>query len=252
MLLGDKFRLLLDVEPQRPGEDEGTAALRLLERVVTTYPRAFQLLLGDALYATAPFLNFLLAHGKHALVVFKDARRELYQDVAGLLESVPPQRGQYRGRDCRWWDLHGLLSWPDVKAPLRVIRSQETYTIRRQATQQLTTETADWVWATTLGADQAPTSLLVRLGHQRWDIENYGFNELVNGWQADHVYRHEANAMEAFLLTVMLAYNIFHAFLARNLKPQIRHGKTEIFWARLIAAELYLPAGLATGLQRSP
>lgn len=248
LLLDEKLPLLLDLEPQRPGEDEVATALRLLDRVLTLYPRAFQLVLADALYAQAPFLNFLLAHHKHALVVLKDERRELYQDVVGLFAVVPPQAGQYRSRNCQWWDLPGLLSWPQVEAPLRVIRSVETYSIRRQATQQLTQETAEWIWATTLPAAEAPTALVVRLGHQRWDIENHGFNELVNGWHADHVYRHEPNAIEAFLLLAFLAYNIFHAFLTRNLKPQIRYGKTDIFWARLIAAELYAEAGvLVTG-----
>jgi len=41
------------------------------------------------------------------------------------------------------------------------------------------------------------------------------------------------------LLVAFLAYNIFHVFLARNVKPAVRQGKAEIFWARLIAAELY-------------
>jgi len=36
-------------------------------------------------------------------------------------------------------------------------------------------------WVTTLSAAQASTELVVRLGQARWDIENYGFNELVNG-----------------------------------------------------------------------
>jgi hypothetical protein len=43
----------------------------------------------------------------------------------------------------------------------------------------------------------------------------------------------------AFLLVAFLAYNLFHVFLARNGKPCARQGKTQIFWARLIAAELY-------------
>jgi hypothetical protein len=55
------------------------------------------------------------------------------------------------------------------------------------------------------------------------------FNEPVNGWYVDHVYKHEPNATEAFLLTVFLAYNFFHAFLTRNLKPQIQRGKTQTF-----------------------
>ena len=35
------------------------AAHRLLARVLETYPRAFDVVLADALYATAPFINFL-------------------------------------------------------------------------------------------------------------------------------------------------------------------------------------------------
>jgi hypothetical protein len=33
--------------------------------------------------------------------------------------------------------------------------------------------------------------------------------------------------------------NIFHAFLALNVKPAARQGKTQVFWAKPIAAELY-------------
>ena len=237
------LRLLLDEEPQRPEEDEVATALRLLTRVLSAYPRAFDLLLADALYATAPFLNFLLDHGKHALVVLKDERRNLYQDVQGLLSLVPPQKGRYRARQCLWWDLADLLSWPQVKVPLRVIRSRETYCIRSQLTQQLVQQTSDWIWVTTLPSAQLCTERAVAMGHQRWDIENHGFNELVNEWDADHVYKHDPGAIEAFLLMAFLAYNIFHAFIALNLKPQIRLGKPQVFWARLITAELYVEAG---------
>ena len=122
-------RLLLDHEPQRAGEDEVATALRLLARVIPAYPRAFDLLLADALYAQAPFFNFLLARHKHALVVLKDDRRNVYQDVAGLFDRVAPQSGCYRCRQCRWWDFPDLLSWPQVDAPVRVIRSLETYSV---------------------------------------------------------------------------------------------------------------------------
>ena len=71
---------------------------------------------------------------------------------------------------------------------------------------------------------------VVGFGHRRWDIENHGLNELVNGWHADHIYKHDPTAIECFLLI---------AFLALNLKPQIRRGKTQVFWARLMAAEIY-------------
>ncbi|MBI3696438.1 MAG: transposase, partial [Acidobacteria bacterium] len=207
----DPVRLLLDHEPQRDGEDEVATALRLLDRVIAAYPRAFDLVLADALYATAPFFNFLLARRKHALVVLKDERRNLYQDVARLFQCVAPQPGCYRSRQCWWWDFPDLLSWPQVNTPVRVLRSLETYTVRRQLDQQDSVQTSDWIWATTLPATQVPTERAICFGHQRWDIENHGFNELVNQWHADHVYKHDPNAMECFLLVAFLAYNIFHA-----------------------------------------
>jgi hypothetical protein len=54
------LRIPLDNEPQRPGEDEVATAVRLLDRVLVCYPRAFDLVLADALYAQAPFFNCLL------------------------------------------------------------------------------------------------------------------------------------------------------------------------------------------------
>jgi hypothetical protein len=169
----DPIRLLLDHEPQRAGEDEVTTALRLLERVIGSYPRAFDLVLADALYATAPFFNFLLAHGKHALTVLKDDRRNLYQDAAALFATVPGKEGLYRNRTCQWWDFPDLRTWPQVHAPVRVIRSLETHPVKRQLDGKNELKTSDWIWATTLPLQPVSTERVVGFGHQRWDIENY-------------------------------------------------------------------------------
>jgi hypothetical protein len=242
------LRIPLDHEPQLPGEDEVATAIRLLKRVLALYPRAFDLVLADALYARADFFNFLLDHSKHALVVLKDERRNLYQDAAALFDSAPPTPGTFRARDCQWWDLDGLVSWPEVKAPVRVIRSLETYSIRRQLDKKEELQTSDWIWATTLPSKQVPVARAVGFGHQRWDVENHGFNELVEGWHADHVLKHDAAAIECFLLMTFLALILFHAFLYLNVKPSLRQGKSRIFWAKVMAAEIYqdfIPAALS-------
>jgi hypothetical protein len=70
--------------------------------VIGSYPRAFNLVLADALYTTAPFFNFLLAHGKHALTVLKDERRNLLQDATALFASVSPLAGSFWNRTCLW------------------------------------------------------------------------------------------------------------------------------------------------------
>ncbi len=248
----EPLRLLLDAEPQRPGEDEMAAAHRLLARVLETYPRAFDVVLADALYATAPFINFLLGHGKDAVIVLKDERRNLYQDVQGLWPTTAPQRGDYQGRDCQWWDHEDLVSWPQVQQPLRVVRSVESWQQYSQIDSQPHPHHSEWVWVTTLSSLQVRTARVVRLGHQRWNIENQGFNELVNGWHADHVYKHDPAAIENFLLTVFLAFNLFHVFVARNLKASLRRSKPRVFWARAMAADLYQAAACPYGSGPSP
>ena len=59
--------------------------------------------------------------------MLKDEGRNLYHDVEGLWQNLPPQEGDYRARDCQWWDSEGLLSWPQAAVPLRAVRSIETW-----------------------------------------------------------------------------------------------------------------------------
>ena len=80
---------------------------------------------------------------------------------------------------------------------------------------------------------------VVDMGHGRWSIENQGFNELVNRWHADHVYKHHPAALLVFLLLALLCLNVFMAFYHRNLKPAVRRAATMLHIAQLIAAELY-------------
>ena len=76
------------------------------------------------------------------------------------------------------------------------------------------------------------------MAHKRWDIENKAFNELATYWHADHLYTHGRTAIEAFWLITLLAYNLFHAFINRNLKQAIRMMYTKKCIALAVAAEL--------------
>jgi len=72
----------------------------------------------------------------------------------------------------------------------------------------------------------------VRICHCRWQIENQCFNETVNTWNADHIYRHSNNAIIAFLLLLFIAINIFNIFRIRNIKD--RSIKAKVFLIDLI------------------
>jgi len=238
-LVGQGLALMLDEEPIRPGEAETTVAMRLLQRVLESYPRAFDVVAGDALYADSTVFNFVLSKGKDMLAVLKDERRDLFKDAHGLFDqtasvSLGSGNGQ---REC--WDIDGLRSWPQVNQPVRVVRSVERKTVRRQLDKRTEELTSQWMWVTTLSQWRASTQAVVVLGHARWTIENEGFNELVNRWHADHVYKHHPNAMLVFNLLAMVCLNVFLAFFHRNLKSAVRASVSMLHVARLIAAELY-------------
>ncbi len=110
VLLCKDFLVLLDVEMQRPNEDKVAAAMRLIERVMVNYPRAFNLILADGLYARANFFKLALKYGKDIITVLKDDRRDLLQDAIGIFNNIEPgviQRGRTQRR-C--WDIEHFTS----------------------------------------------------------------------------------------------------------------------------------------------
>lgn len=239
VLLCKNFPLLLDLELQRPGEDEVAAATRLLKRIFLDYPRAFDVVIADGLYARTPFFKTVASHGKHVIAVLKDGRRDLLQDAMGIFSRQQPVVFQQKTVTRQCWDIDGLTSWTSFGREVRVVRSLETTTVRRKRTGEKEERVSEWIWVTTLPKEMVPTKTFIEIGHGRWDIENKAFNELTTYWHADHVYKHTVGAIEAFWLITMLAYNLFHAFITLNLKPVIRHGYTKLGLSRAIAAELY-------------
>jgi len=244
MLLHGGGQLLLDVEAQLQGEDEIAAALRLFERVAARYHRAFNVVAGDALYLHPGFCRRVRSKGKDFVIVLKNENRDLIADARGLLPLVEPALWEENNIRRQCWDISDLTTWTQFGSPVRVVRSLETRSVRRQRTGEVVTETTEWLWATSLPKDRASTKAIVRIGHGRWTIENQGFNELVNEWHADHIYKNDPNAIAALWLLVFLAYNLFHALLSRNLKPAIRKHYTARFLAEKLSACFYSEVSL--------
>jgi hypothetical protein len=241
-LVGPDFHFLLDFELLGPHEDEGSAALRLIERVLMAHPRCFDILLGDGLYPQARIFKLLRRHGKHAIVVLKDERRELLVDVRALFTPRPHQTFTRGKTTCRIWDVEDLDSWPSFPEKVRVVRSVETRTLReRVGGQRIDREqTTEWIWVTTLPAAEVPAKTIVLFGHERWRIENEGFNELCNQWHANHYFHHHPTSITGLWLFLFIAHALFHCFL-RNLKPCRRQGVAVYLWGLFMLAEFLSP-----------
>lgn len=233
---GEQF-LMLDAERQLPGEGEIACAMRLLERVAGSYPRAFDVVCGDNLYMDPALWKLARRYGKHVIAVLKNENRDLLADARSLFERCAPVELRRNKSRCLCWDLAGFTTWPQCGEPARVVRAVEETTIRRQRSKEDETCVSEWFWVTSLPPEEASTALIVRAGHGRWGIENHGFNELGTQWHGDHGFKYNAHALLAATLLLFIAYNLFHAFIARNLKLEIRDGRTNKYWADLIAAE---------------
>lgn len=237
-LIFDNFSFLVDMEEQCPGEGELTVAKRLYERVVRNYPRAFDVVLGDALYTNAPFINMILDSGKHIITVLKNERTNIYQQADFAFANCEPSVSFRNGsKSYTCWD-EGDFRMPDVSENLRIVKSEESTTFKAQLDSSLHVRTNTWMWVTSLPSIRAGTRAVHALGHSRWSIENEGFNELSNRWHCDHIYKHTPGAIRNFLLLCMIACNIFRCFYHRALKPALQKALTESLLALKVAADL--------------
>lgn len=233
---------MLDAEPQLPGEGESACAQRLLTRIFENYPRAVDVVCGDNLYMHPGLWKLVRSHKKHIIAVLKNENRSLLVDARSLFENIEPstfEDGKVR-RQC--WDLDRFTTWPQCGEPVRVVYSREERTVKRQTNGEKELCVAEWFWVTSLSPQQASIKTIVRAGHGRWGIENQGFNELSNQWHGDYAFKYNAHALIAYTLLLFIAYNLFHAFIERNLKLEARAGRTQKYWADLIAADFIMPS----------
>jgi len=211
-------RLLLDHEPQRPGEDEVETALRLLTRVIPPIRGPSIWCSPTRFTPSGRFSTFcsLAANrlwwcsrknGATSIRTWLDYSTMWHLSRVAIVPPVPlvgfsrltllapgagpGARGSFPG------DLHGSPA----------TRQAGRFT------------TSDWIWATTLPPDRVPVARIVHLGHSD------GISRIMasTSWPTNGTPTMCSSMIpvpiECFLLVAFLAYNIFHVFLARNVKP---------------------------------
>jgi DNA-directed RNA polymerase subunit RPC12/RpoP len=243
ILAGPDFCFVLDIEPILPGEGEITSSYRLLERVCRNYPKAFEVVIGDGLYLKGSIFKLLEAHHKKAIAVLKEERRQLFEEANRLSLMVEPKIYKQGKTSYRVWDHEIEDCWDGYGKKVRVIATEET-SIRRVHAKDGNgwkdiVDTVNWMWVTNLScpcnSGLGDLKNTVRICHSRWQIENKCFDETVNTWKADHIYRHSGNAIIAFLLLLFIAVNIFNIFHSRNIKDKTI--KAKVFLIAKIQAE---------------
>ena len=131
MTVGKTPHVILGQEMLKPRDgaekDEGelTGGKKLIRRLKERHGHFADVIVADALYLNAPFINTIKECGLDAVIRLKDERRELFQDAESLFKR---DEGKKRSFTCgkkniEVWDLSGFEI--DISHKLRVIRYHE-------------------------------------------------------------------------------------------------------------------------------
>src|SRR6516162_971422 len=238
----------------QPGEGEETAALRLLRRLPQLYGSPFfDILLLDALYAQTAELDLAGEIGWDVVISLKQNQRDLYQSAIRLFARRPADAEsthQHEGKryQAQLWDTEGLPFSGEDPRLVRVVRSEETVTENHYREGQLQAESTshEWLWITTLDPKTFPAVQVRRLGHDRWKLENNGWNDLTQHWAFKHGFLHACRhrpqtttatgarkavanrGLAAVTLILLLAFTLCAAFTQCHSKLVRRYGWSTI------------------------
>lgn len=213
MTVGKAPHVILGQEMLKPRDgsekDEGelTGGKRLVERLKKRHGHFADVVVADALYMNAPFINTLKENGLEAVIRLKDETRLLFRDAEGLFNKDEGRKESFQKgkKTVKVWDLSGFEI---EKSPhkLRVVRYQESREEKGRNTER-------WMWpATTL--EQADYRILWEIMNHRWDIEENGFHQLKTYYHAKHCYCHMA--VEAVFTLMLIGFNMRELYLYRR------------------------------------
>lgn len=217
--------LLKKKDGSEKAEGETAAAERLIRQTGERHRRVADVLTLDALYAKAPLIHVALDHHMHVVVRMKEERRRIMKDARGLFDSRPADVA-WTEKDSagnpvvvQTWDESDFTSWEQVRVPMRMMKMVRT--VERSVVvggkKQTRVEVLErWV-GTTMDKGAAEAETVSRIAAARWDIENMGFHDLKTYWHMDHAFVHDPTAIEAILGFLVMALNLFYAFLFGHL-----------------------------------
>lgn len=213
MTVGKSPHVILGQEMLKPRDgsekDEGelTGGKRLIERLRKRHGHFADVIVADALYLNAPFINTLKENGLEAVIRLKDERRLLFQDAESLFNNGEGKKESFRKekKKIEVWDIQGF-EMERCPYKLRVVRYHEKW-------DEYSKETERFMWLVTT-LEEADYRVLWEMMNRRWDIEENGFHQLKTYYHAKHCYCHEA--VETIFNLIIIGFNVRELYLYRR------------------------------------
>ena len=215
MTVGKAPHVILGQEMLKPRDgaekDEGelTGGKRLIERLRKRHGHFADVIVADALYLNAPFINTIKENGLETVIRLKDEKRLIFQDAEGFFnQGEGKARSFQRGKKTvEVWDLSGF-EIENCPYRLRVVKYHEMWLENGK-------EAERWMWLVTTLEQTAP-EILWEMMNRRWDIEENGFHQLKTYYHAKHCYCH--TAVEVIFNLMIIGFNMRELYLYRRVR----------------------------------
>ena len=149
MTVGKAPHVILGQEMLKPRDgaekDEGelTGGKRLIERLRKRHGHFADVIVADALYLNAPFINTIKENGLEAVIRLKDEKRLIFQDAEGFFKRGEGKKRSFqRGKKTvEVWDIPGF-EIENCPYRLRVVKYHEMWLENGK-------EAERWMWLVT-------------------------------------------------------------------------------------------------------
>jgi hypothetical protein len=187
-------------------EYEPDVAIKLIKTLKESYGRGIDIIVGDAIYLEEKFLKEVKNEGYHCVVRLKDNRKNLINEVEGLYKLQNAEILKIKNnKEIKCWSE--IINYKDMK--LKAVKFKEKYKKGKEIK-----EDTIYVVSTDL---MLANDTINKIIHERWDIENEGFNELKNHCHMKHCYMADEKAIHVILQMMIICYNLWELYIYGHL-----------------------------------
>ena len=184
---------------------ERKAFYRLAARIKKRFPKLKISVAMDGLYACGPVIRTCRDNGWDYMLVFKEgSMKDAWQEAMGLIRLTPKN-----SKKCHCGGRSQVYQWINKveytysngrkKEQLHVVVCEETWEETSRITGETNKKSTRYVWIS--GKEITKTNVETRclkMGRYRWKIENNFLSLKHQGYQYEHCFSYNWNAMVSF------------------------------------------------------